>query len=170
VLAFFGFYLLVMAAVLVAPNNFRGHNVLVGGVTWEQWQAYVATNSNLVPLRGLSQQVGEILAGPAPLRAVIYLVGNVVGFIPLGYFLPRAWPRQRRFLVFLGTVLLAVAWLEVIQVATMRGSLDVDDIILNTVGAGLGFWATRGWPRVLNNPRHPAGSSNAVPLSRMESY
>jgi len=140
VFALFIMYALTILFLLVSPNNYRGHNVLIGGLTWERWTAYVMSGFNLVPLRGLSEQLGSIFAGQDAARNIIYLVGNITGFAPLGFFLPALFLRQRKLSAFLITVLLAISFLELVQVMTMRGSFDIDDVILNTAGACLGFW------------------------------
>lgn len=143
VLALFALYVLIILFALVVPNNYRRHNVLVGELTWARWSAYVANSINLVPLRGVANQMGEIMAGQHIARNLVYLFGNVLGFSPLGFFLPALFARQRRFPVFFITFLASIAVLELIQVISMRGSFDIDDIILNTAGACLGFCVTR---------------------------
>lgn len=143
VLTLFVVYVLAMLFLLVFPNNYRGHNVLVGGLTWERWTGYVADGFNLVPFAGITEQIGFIAAGKDVARNLIYLVGNIIGFAPLGFFQPVLFEKQRKFKAFIITVLLALVCLELTQVLTMNGSFDIDDIILNAAGACLGFWALR---------------------------
>jgi Glycopeptide antibiotics resistance protein len=143
VLALFIIYVLAMLFLLVIPNNYRGHNVLVGGLTWERWSGYVSGGFNLVPFRGIAEQIGFILAGEDVARNIVYLVGNLIGFAPLGYFLPVLFAKQRRFAAFIITVVLVLICLEFAQLMTMRGSFDIDDIILNTAGACIGFGILR---------------------------
>jgi len=71
---------------------------------------------------------------------VINLAGNVVMFVPLGYFLPLNWARFRRFHRFLTLVLGITISIELLQMLTMLGSLDVDDLILNLAGCIIGYW------------------------------
>ena len=78
-------------------------------------------------------------------HAVVNLVGNVVMFIPLGYFLPKLSTKKRGFW---GTMLAGAGLIlavEVMQLLTLLGSCDVDDLILNMVGVLLGFllWKIR---------------------------
>ena len=72
-------------------------------------------------------------------HAIINLGGNILMFIPLGFFLPLLFPRLRK----LGKTLLATALIittvEIIQLLTLVGSCDVDDLILNVLGAALGY-------------------------------
>jgi glycopeptide antibiotics resistance protein len=151
-LALFILYVLAILFLLIIPNNYRGHNVLVGGLTWERWLAHMRRAFSLVPLRSLSEQVGRLFAGQDVARGILYLVGNLVGFAPLGYFLPVLFARQRKFPMFLLTTLLAIAVLELVQAMTLRGSCDMDDLILNTAGACAGFWIMRRLVRRMRTP------------------
>ena len=72
-------------------------------------------------------------------HCVINLVGNVVLFIPAGYLLPRLWKTLRNFFCFLLTCVLAISLVELLQLVTLLGSLDVDDLILNLCGMILGY-------------------------------
>ena len=49
------------------------------------------------------------------------------------------------------TVVFAVCAVELLQLWTRRGSLDVDDLILNVPGACLGWTAWRLWPKKKNH-------------------
>jgi glycopeptide antibiotics resistance protein len=139
VLILFILYILAMLFLLVASNSYRGHNVWVGGFTPERWLAYVAGSFNLVPLRGITEQIGFIVNGVDVTRNAIYLVGNIVGFAPLGFFLPELFSRLRQFKAFFIAIAVAVTALELVQLMTMRGAFDIDDILLNVMGACLGF-------------------------------
>ena len=70
---------------------------------------------------------------------VTNLVGNVVCFMPFGFFLPNMYPVFRKhpiFVVLLGFFLTCAV--EITQLVTHVGAFDVDDIFLNTCGAILG--------------------------------
>lgn len=74
--------------------------------------------------------------------AIWNIGGNFFLFIPLGFFLPALWRPQRRFWLFLLTVCGSIAIIEITQLLSTLGSLDIDDLILNTLGAvaGYGVW------------------------------
>ena len=82
-------------------------------------------------------------------HAVINLVGNVVLFIPLGWFLPSIWVRFRGFFKTVLAVLLLISAVEIVQYFTRLGSCDIDDLILNLTGALAGFalWKTGTYRR-----------------------
>ncbi len=70
---------------------------------------------------------------------LINIFGNVVAFMPFGFFLPALFGRgQKLFLVVSESFLFSMC-VEVIQLLTRRGSFDVDDLLLNTTGGLLGY-------------------------------
>ena len=75
------------------------------------------------------------------IHSVINLAGNVIMFIPIGYFLPRLWVKMRKFFPFLFTCILSVCTVELLQLLTLLGSMDIDDLILNLAGMILGYLA-----------------------------
>ena len=73
------------------------------------------------------------------MKAVVYnLLGNVLIFVPFGFFMPMA-SKYRSFLMTacygFGLSLLV----EIFQLITKVGSFDVDDLFLNTVGGIIGY-------------------------------
>ena len=59
------------------------------------------------------------------------LVGNIVLFIPFGFLLPLCVMLLNAFLFVLG--------IEVFQLFSAFGAFDVDDILLNCLGAVMGY-------------------------------
>ena len=69
-------------------------------------------------------------------------VGNAIMLLPLGIFLPLLYKRFRKFsniFIVLIIAFLVSVGIELLQLATNYRSTDVDDIILNTSGAVVGF-------------------------------
>ena len=100
------------------------------------------TNMNLVPFHTIGNYWKVVLQwelDPLFFHCLVNLVGNVVLFIPIGYFLPWLWPGMRHFGVFLLTCTLSVMAVELLQLVTLLGCLDVDDLILNLYGMLAGY-------------------------------
>ena len=70
---------------------------------------------------------------------VLNIVGNVVAFMPFGFFLPVFATRCRTIWNTLLYSFELSVLVELIQLITKVGSFDVDDIILNTLGGILGY-------------------------------
>lgn len=103
---------------------------------------------NLMPLRSVKVYC-RILFTPGwseELRryAWINFLGNLLLFVPLGVFLPRLLPPLRRFALFAAAVCAFLIIIEGLQFLTARGSMDIDDLILNLLGACAGFALRRG--------------------------
>ena len=70
---------------------------------------------------------------------LINLVGNVLAFVPFGAFLPIFVERSRSFW---RTTLWGFDFslcVELLQLITKVGCFDVDDLLLNTIGAACGY-------------------------------
>jgi glycopeptide antibiotics resistance protein len=69
------------------------------------------------------------------------LIGNVVLFVPLGFLLPAAARACRRLWVTLVVAAGMSVLVETMQAILPEHATDVDDVILNTSGAAVGYLA-----------------------------
>ena len=70
------------------------------------------------------------------------VLGNFVMLLPLGIYLPLIYKSLRKAYNFFGVLLicfLVSVGIELLQLATSYRSTDIDDVILNTLGGGVGF-------------------------------
>ena len=72
-------------------------------------------------------------------HCMINLLGNVILFIPAGIFLPKIWKKLQNFFLFLLVCVLVITLIEALQLVTLLGSCDIDDLILNVFGMILGY-------------------------------
>jgi glycopeptide antibiotics resistance protein len=77
--------------------------------------------------------------GVMSINVFLNLVGNIIVFIPWGACLPILFEKIKSLIGTLKGTLLFVIAIEVAQLITTLGSFDVDDIILNTLGAIIGY-------------------------------
>lgn len=68
-------------------------------------------------------------------------LGNFVAFIPFGIVIPLLF--RCNFIRFITLFILSITILEILQMLSRLGSFDIDDIIINVLGAAVGFWAQR---------------------------
>ena len=129
-----------------------------GYVAWMIWllfgqrlgtQIYtqqLAESMNLKPFATIKRYISLLQnsTDPALLRhAIVNLAGNVVMFVPLGFFLPRLFPVFRRFFKTFFVCVMLILSVELTQYAFMLGTCDIDDLILNTVGICIGYLLSR---------------------------
>ena len=69
------------------------------------------------------------------------IFGNVLGFVPYGFILPVICRHMRSGALIIVSGFSLSLTVEVIQLITKVGCFDVDDMILNTLGAALGYVA-----------------------------
>lgn len=102
-------------------------------------------NINLIPFKTIRlfwNMAENSSSGYLIRRALINLFGNVVMFVPLG-LLPCVFRKLNSFTKYIITVVITIVIIEVIQLFTLLGSCDIDDLMLNVVGAVIGYWIVR---------------------------
>lgn len=67
------------------------------------------------------------------------LFGNVLAFMPFGFFVPVLRAKDRRLIRMAVNTFFLSLFIETVQLVTRVGSFDVDDLILNTLGGILGY-------------------------------
>ena len=88
--------------------------------------------SNFIPFREIFRyQVGSRLF-------IKNIIGNILLFLPYGYFASDYLKVKKPFWIFFLTMIVSFK-IEVVQLYIGR-TFDVDDIILNTIGGGVGFF------------------------------
>lgn len=71
----------------------------------------------------------------------VFSLGNYLAFVPFGLFIPLLV--RSRFLPFLLVFIAAITGVELIQMVTHLGAFDINDIVVNTLGAAVGYGAQR---------------------------
>jgi glycopeptide antibiotics resistance protein len=93
---------------------------------------------NLAPFKTIKMYLLQYHHYPFRIWA-INLIGNIAVFVPFGIFLPAVFKLGRRFGTFLILFFVPLLVLEILQTVLRLGSFDVDDLILNLLGAIIGF-------------------------------
>ena len=88
------------------------------------------------------------------ISSVINLVGNVVMFIPLGLFPPLLWGRFRKGCLTMLLCAAVIVAVETLQYVLTVGSADIDDFILNMIGAAMGYAAFTLSKRLPEREKH----------------
>lgn len=104
------------------------------------WDDYSQTALlNLRPFATIDRYVRAIAAGQVLEIAYVNLAGNLALFMPMGLLLPLGFAgfrRPWRFFLLLAAVLPAV---EALQLLLRCGCCDVDDVLLNFIGAAAAY-------------------------------
>ena len=103
--------------------------------------------SNFTPFETIQFYVNR-LGGPMHTVAVYNLVGNVVLFVPFGIYIPMIWHKLQLLWKMLIVSFIIPLFIETTQYFIGR-SIDVDDVILNTIAILIGFSIFKIGKRVL---------------------
>ena len=102
---------------------------------------YLCAMSNFVPLKSIYVLLTTPVISSAIIkRFLLNFVGNIALFIPWGFLLPIHIEKTRKFIKFALMSLATIVLIEAVQIFSMLGSFDIEDILLNMLGASIGFY------------------------------
>lgn len=93
---------------------------------------------NLVPFKEIMRFI-TYFKTLGTMTVLLNLAGNIIAFLPLGFFLPSVSGHKMGFWSILCTSCALSVAIELVQLITKVGTCDVDDVILNTIGGILGY-------------------------------
>lgn len=94
---------------------------------------------NLIPFKSILSYIQKMNAINGMNVIIENVFAHIVVFSWLGYFLPRLNEKMHNLAYFLRRILVILISIELVQFLTQSGLFDVDDILINLVGAYLGF-------------------------------
>ena len=143
----FALYLLALVDLIVFKYGSRRTWEILAGWSPEAVQAHLET-ANYEPFRMIRLYLRHW--GRIPRLAFANLVYNVAAFVPFGILVPLLRRGSGYLLITVLSAALFSLFLEGVQLVTLLGEFDVDDLLLNTLGAVLGvmlYWLGRGISR-----------------------
>lgn len=103
---------------------------------------------NLIPFRVIANTYREAFVNGVRSYFLINFLGNIMMFVPFGFFVPLLWNQSNRKVVLSGC--LTSVFIEICQLFLYR-STDIDDVILNTTGVIYGLLAFHLLRRITND-------------------
>lgn len=134
----FTIYIIVLATLLFLESTFRR-----GFADRNIWQVvpfskdHIKYYSNLIPLKSVTMYYTAFQKKSMSLTIItINVLGNLLAFAPFGFFIPILYKKKvQNVFKFLIIATISSTLVEVIQFLTMVGQADIDDVILNVLGA-----------------------------------
>ena len=131
--SFFILYVVIMIWLLFIQR--------ISYINYDNYWDKLIENINIIPFRTISEYLFtdrnadfEIIK-----HAFVNLAGNIVMFIPLGFFLAYTESSDKAFRAIIIKTILIITAIEIIQLFSLTGSFDIDDLILNTIGSAAGY-------------------------------
>lgn len=105
---------------------------------------YMKYSFNIVPFKTINLFVSGYMNDIVSFKNLsINIFGNICAFMPYAIFLPLMFKGMNKFMNFFTAITFSVIIIELLQFVTMSGSCDIDDLILNVVGATVAYLITR---------------------------
>lgn len=133
--ALFIIYCLLLITILFLNNEYR----MGGFQNISTFSREHLETSNFIPFATIIGYVSGMVSNDINTGIVIInLVTNLLLFAPMGFFIPMLFQDKiKNTKQFLIIIIILTFLVEIIQFITYRGSTDIDDIILNTIGASI---------------------------------
>ena len=146
-------YLLLLINFMILGNNFGRNFEFIFTASKETIKSYFDNNFNVIPFNTIRNYLNNSGVYFDIKLVCINILGNLICFMPFAFFLKYLFKRENKFINFFLTILLIVISFELIQLLTLSGSFDIDDIILNTLGSILFylFISLKGIDKLLKN-------------------
>lgn len=137
------FYLILLLDFTLIDDTF-GRNIF-NILSWdrEAFGDYLETNTNIIPFATIKLFIKGYLNNNLSLLAtIVNLLGNFAAFMPLPFFIRLFFGNKIGTFKMLLSVLFSVAVIELLQLAFLTGSCDIDDVILNVSGAMIFYFVS----------------------------
>ena len=126
-------YCFLLITILFLNNEYRmGGFQNIDTFSKEHFEA-----SNVIPFATIIEYIIGVISDDINTSIVIInFATNLLLFAPMGFFIPLLFKNKitniKQFIIL---IIILSLFVEILQFITYRGSTDIDDIILNTIGA-----------------------------------
>lgn len=135
---FFAIYILVVIKVIVFKYPYEDLRAIAA-----MWRKGVILEglgtANFIPFKTIKMYIDYAYK----LNSVENLAGNILAFVPFGFLFPMVAKEGEKFYVMILNAFVFILGIEVFQLFSAFGAFDVDDILLNCLGAVLGYGVYR---------------------------
>lgn len=131
-------YILVLLFILFGMNRGVWANMSM--------MEYALFQMNIIPFKTIGEYIGAICSGSMNLYIPLTnLFGNLFMFFPMGFYLPAWFSKIDTWKRYLASIAVILLLLELLQFVSKRGAFDIDDLILNMLGALAGFYVWKSY-------------------------
>ena len=122
-------YIITLIQLTLFDSDYGRGGLNIFDWSKENLEVYLE-NNNLIPFKTISLYISR-----QDRVAIINLLGNLIAFAPMGIFLPLLFKKQNKLKNFILTNIAIILAIESLQFLSLSGHFDIDDLILNLLGA-----------------------------------
>ena len=127
--AIFIIYIITLIQLTLFDSDYGRSGLNIFDWSKENLEVYLE-NNNLIPFKTIFEYISR-----QDRVAIINLLGNLIAFAPMGIFLPLLFKKQTKLKNFILTNIAIILAIESLQFLSLSGHFDIDDLILNLLGA-----------------------------------
>lgn len=138
--AIFVIYLIAIGTLLFLGNTYRFMGGWYSNISIFS-KEYIENSVNLIPFRTIGTYFGRLMEHSINTDIVVTnILGNIIAFAPFGFFIPMLFDKKiknvRVFTLLMAGIIFLV---ELLQFIAKVGQADIDDLILNLLGAVIAY-------------------------------
>ena len=97
---------------------------------------YIKFSYNLIPLKTIIESINNLISNNVNRSTIVLnLLTNIFIFMPFGVLYPLLSSKLRTFVKYSITFILTVLLFEMLQIISLKGVFDIDDIIISYLGS-----------------------------------
>lgn len=137
---FFALYLILLITLTLFDPAWGRNGLNLFNWSEGHIDIYLDSAVNLIPFKTIIGYAKDLFVSLLDTATIfLNLFGNLICLMPMALFIPMLFKKvdnTKKFLISILSITLAI---ELIQLITFSGSCDIDDIILNTLGAFIAY-------------------------------
>lgn len=131
-------YILIVVDFTLLDDSFGRSISSIFSLNKAELSKHLRENVNLIPLATVRLFIKGYNEGIITFGALLEnLLGNLCVFMPFALFIPMLIPKLNSVWGVFLTTTLTVVMIEILQFVFLTGAMDIDDLILNILGAML---------------------------------
>jgi len=137
---FFALYLVLLITLTLFDPMWGRNGFNLFNWSGDYIDVYLENSVNLIPFKTIIGYAKDLFVSLLDTSTIfLNLFGNLVCLMPMALFIPMLFKKVDNTKKFLISILAITLTIELLQLITFSGSCDIDDIILNTLGAFIAY-------------------------------
>lgn len=150
----FALYLLFLFDLTLFDSSWGRGSHRIADFSSNEFKKYIESSCNFIPFKTIILYIKSMFASMLNTSNIFYnLIGNILCLIPMAFFLPTLFKKIDKWWKIFIILLVTTLFIELNQFITMSGSCDIDDMILNILGAMVAYklLSLKSFKNLINN-------------------
>ena len=138
---YFIIYTLTIITLTLFDEIFGRQGIMIADWNRELLSTYTRNSFNIIPFNTIKLFINGYINGVVTFKDFsINIFGNLCALMPYGMFIPLIFKKINKYYKFLILMIILVVTIELLQFISLSGSCDIDDLILNVIGASIVYF------------------------------